>query len=152
MAKLLELFVCVLSLLTFSLAAPNATPRVTILKEAVAHPRGWVRGDPAPPNHILVLRIALPQPNFHVLEQHLYEVSDPGHKRYGQHLSKQEVEDLVAPSLESIEVVDEWLLSHGLNIDEFARSPAQDWIEVHVPVSLAEEMLNTVSSSLSDNN
>ncbi|THH05863.1 hypothetical protein EW145_g4490 [Phellinidium pouzarii] len=143
MTILLELLVYVLSFLSLSLAAPNAASGRSRIKELIAHPRGWVKGDPAPANYIISLRIALPQPNFHVLEQHLYEVSDPAHTRYGQHLSKQEVEVLVAPASESIEIVDEWLVSHGLNVDDFAHSPARDWIEIKVPVSLAEVMLNT---------
>ncbi|KAH8114716.1 tripeptidyl peptidase A [Phellopilus nigrolimitatus] len=128
----------------FSLAALGSLKvRTAKLKELVEHPRGWVKGDPAPADHILELRIALPQPNFHVLEQHLYEVSDPNHERYGKHLAKQEVEDIIAPRPESVELVDEWLISHGLNIDDFVRSPARDWVTVQVPVAVAEAMLAT---------
>jgi len=46
--------------------------------------------------------------------KHLYEVSDPDHERYGAHLSKEEVEALVAPHQESVDLVDEWLQSHGI--------------------------------------
>ena len=134
-------------LLPLALASPAKGPRnVSRLKESVEHPRGWVKRGPAPEDYVLDLRIALPQPNFPVLEQHLYEVSDPEHLRYGRHLSKQEVEALVAPHPESIDAVDAWLVSHGLNADDFIRSPARDWVKVYVPVALAEEMLDTVSS------
>lgn len=129
-------------------ASPAANPNLhgnVRLKEFVNHPRGWVKRSSAPPDYILDLRIALPQPNFDMLEKHLYEVSDPDHPRYGQHLSKQEVEALVAPHQESVDAVDAWLASHGLNVDDLIRSPARDWVKVYVPVSLAEEMLNTVS-------
>ncbi|KAI5119608.1 hypothetical protein M0805_005778 [Coniferiporia weirii] len=144
MAALPRLLLYALSLLAFALVTSGATLGRTFRpKEVVAHPRGWVKSGPAPADHVLVLRIALPQPNFRVLEQHLYEVSDPGHARYGQHLSKQEVEELVAPHPESIEAVDGWLISHGLNVDDLVRSPARDWVEVRVPVAIAEEMLNT---------
>ena len=133
-------------LLPLALASPAKGPRtVSRLKESLEHPRGWVKRGAAPEDYVLDLRIALPQPNFPVLEQHLYEVSDPEHPRYGQHLSKQEVETLVAPHPESIDGVDAWLVSHGLNADDFIRSPARDWVKVYVPVALAEEMLDTVS-------
>ena len=115
------------------------------LKERAFHPRGWVKGQRAPADHILELRIALPQPSFPVLERHLYEVSDPRHSRYGQHLSKEEVEALVSPHPESIATVDNWLLSHGIDIENVVRTPAKDWVTVRVPVGLAEAMLNTVS-------
>ncbi|OBZ70390.1 Tripeptidyl-peptidase sed2 [Grifola frondosa] len=113
------------------------------LKETVPPPRGWTKLRPAPADHTIELRIALPQPNFSVLEKHLYEVSDPFHERYGEHLSKEEVEALVAPHDESIHLVNEWLASHGIYEDDLSRSPAKDWVMVKVPVSLAEEMLKT---------
>ncbi|KAL5527716.1 hypothetical protein ACEPAG_6517 [Sanghuangporus baumii] len=113
------------------------------LKERVSHPRGWAKGIRASPDQILELKIALPQPTFHVLEQHLYEVSAPEHARYGQHLSKAEVEALVAPHSESITSVDSWLQSHGIDVDDLVRSPAKDWVTVRVPVSKAEMMLST---------
>ncbi|KAI1795098.1 tripeptidyl peptidase A [Ganoderma leucocontextum] len=131
---------------TLALAAcASAVPSTTVhkVKESVVSPRGWTKRAPAPADHIIELRIALPQPNFDELERHLYEVSDPFHDRYGQHLTKEEVEDLVAPEAESVHLVNEWLASHGVYEDGLARSPAKDWVHIKIPVSLAEEMLKT---------
>ncbi|KAI0682616.1 tripeptidyl peptidase A [Earliella scabrosa] len=113
------------------------------VKESVPPPRGWTKSQPAPADHVIDLRIALPQPNFAELERHLYEVSDPFHERYGDHLSKEDVEALVAPHDESVHLVSEWLASHGLYEDSLSRSPARDWVHIKVPVSLAEDMLKT---------
>jgi len=113
------------------------------VKESVSPPRGWSKIKPAPADHSINLRIGLPQPNFAALEQHLYEVSDPFHQRYGAHLSKEEVEALIAPHSTSVDLVNEWLASHGIFEDQLSRSPAKDWVKVTVPVSLAEEMLKT---------
>ena len=129
--------------LSLALAGPTAPP--FHLKERIDPPRHWVKLGPAPVDHVVTLRIALPQPNFSVLEQHLYEVSDPGHARYGEHLSKDEVESLVAPHPASLDAVEAWLLGHGLEREACTHSPARDWITVDVPVRLAEEMLDTVS-------
>lgn len=74
-------------------------------------------------------------------------MSDPYHERYGAHLSKEEVEALVAPHDESIDVVNAWLASHGIKGSDITRSPAMDWAYIKVPVSKAEEMLDTVSLS-----
>lgn len=114
------------------------------LKESTTDPRGWRKIASAPSEHIIELRIGLPHSNFAELERHLYEVSDPFHSRYGQHLSKAQVEDLIAPKKESLDLVDEWLASHGFGEDGFSRSSAKDWVIVEVPVSFAEKMLNTV--------
>ena len=78
------------------------------------------------------------------VEAHHVCLSDPLHDRYGQHLSKEEVESLIAPEPESIHLVNEWLAAHGLYEDSLSRSPANDWVFIKVPVSLAEEMLKTV--------
>lgn len=115
------------------------------IKESIqGPPRGWVRHGHAPSDHLLDLKIALPQPYFPILENHLWEVSNPNHERYGAHLSKQETEALMAPHPETIDAVSEWLSSHGIEEKHLYRSSAQDWVTIHVPVALAEEMLDTV--------
>ncbi|KAI0737699.1 tripeptidyl peptidase A [Daedaleopsis nitida] len=124
-------------------AALPSKDAVHKVKESILPPRGWTQSSPAPADHVIELRIALPQSNFEQLEKHLYEVSDPFHERYGDHLTKEEVEALVAPHDESVHLVNEWLASHGLYEEHLSRSPARDWVIVKVPVSLAEEMLRT---------
>ncbi|KAH7887356.1 peptidase S8/S53 domain-containing protein [Phlebopus sp. FC_14] len=114
-----------------------------VKESIVAPPRGWVQSTPVPPNHMLELKIALPQPHFPVLEQHLWEISDPSHERYGVHLSKEETETLMAPHPETLDEISEWLASHGIQDEHISRSDAQDWVTIRVPVSLAEEMLDT---------
>lgn len=119
------------------------------VKESILHPpSGWSLVGAAPPDHTISLRIGLPQSNFVSLEQHLVEVSDPDHPRYGQHLSKQAVEELVAPPPESLKMVNEWLKAHGFKEVDMDRSPAKDWVNVKVSVKTAEEMLGTVSIGL----
>lgn len=128
-------------------ALAAAAPRSTLkLKEHIDVPRNWVRVADAPAEHTIALRIALPQSNFDALEAHLYEASDPDHARYGQHLSKEEVERLVAPRPESLAAVQEWLAGHGIPKSACTHSPAKDWVKVDVPVSKAEAMLDTVSA------
>ncbi|KAF5359013.1 hypothetical protein D9758_004874 [Tetrapyrgos nigripes] len=125
----------------FTLAAPSlATPKV---KHSIREPNGWTREGLPSADHLIELRIGLNQPNIQVLEDHLLEISDPDHYRYGQHLSKQEVEDLAAPHEASLELVNEWLASHGIQEEDLSRSPARDWVIVKVPVTLAESMLDT---------
>ena len=126
---------------SFIQAFQNASPRV---KESINPPRNWVKRSPAHPDHIIRLRIGLPQPNFDTLERHLFEVSDPYHERYGNHMSKEDVEALVAPHPDSLRLVDNWLVRHGIAEDALERSPAKDWVTIKVPVSVAEKMLDTV--------
>lgn len=120
-----------------------------IIKESILSPRSWVKLGPAPSDHILSLRIALPQPNFPLLERHLLEVSEPSHERYGNHLSKEDVDALVAPLPESVDEVAMWLLGHGVAKDKARYSDAKDVVRIEIPVGLAEKMLNTVRYRLS---
>lgn len=61
--------------------------------------------------------------------------------RYGQHLSKEQVNALVAPHQDSTDLVEAWLLAHGLDLASAQRSPAGDWVTVRVSVAQAEKML-----------
>lgn len=119
-----------------------------IMKESISSPPKWVKLGPAPADHVLSLRIALPQPNFPLLEKHLLEVSEPSHERYGDHLSKEDVDSLVAPLPESVDEVAMWLSGHGVAKDTVRYSSAKDVVRIEIPVGLAEKMLNTVRSPL----
>ncbi|KZT33755.1 subtilisin-like protein [Sistotremastrum suecicum HHB10207 ss-3] len=140
---------CFLLLLYLTFCA-SASPRSTSrkfhsysTKEEVNSPPGWHPVGQAPPEHVLQMRIYLVQPDFSVLEQALYQVSDPRHQKYGRHLSKRQVDALVAPAPESVETLDDWLSSHGFNTSSLPRSSAGDWISISIPVFKAEEMLRT---------
>ncbi|KAI4724514.1 subtilisin-like protein [Aureobasidium sp. EXF-10728] len=78
------------------------------------------------------------------LEQHVLEISNPLHQRYGQHLSAAEVQKLIASPDESVQMVNSWLLGHG--IETAVLSPSRDWITVSLPVRKVETLLNTTYS------
>jgi hypothetical protein len=95
----------------------------------------------------MTLRIGLPQARFPELERQLYEISDPHHDRYGQYLTKEQVDELVRPDSYSAEAVDAWLAENGIPEGErIQRSRAGDWVTILVTVGQAEEMLHTVRS------
>lgn len=131
---------------SFAFAAPP-TESAYKTKEEVHSPHGWVKQGRPSPDHFISLRIGLPQSDFPSLEKHLYEVSDPEHERYGQYLSKEEVEALITPHAESLQSVDEWLSGFGISEGDLTRSPAKDWIMITLPVSRVEQMLDTVRVS-----
>ncbi|KAI0059713.1 tripeptidyl peptidase A [Artomyces pyxidatus] len=124
-------------------SASALVPPIHKIVESVASPSDWIHVGSAPADHVIPLRIALPQANFAALEEHLYAVSNPAHERYGAHLSKAEVEALVAPHPDSVSAVDTWLSEHGIPDGACTRSPAGDWVSVSVPVAVAERMLDT---------
>jgi len=142
MAAMLASFALLTSLISLAVAAPSAYVYRT--KEEIAPPHGWIKQGRPSGNQTITLRVGLPQHNFHILEDNLYQVSDPDHVRYGQHLSKGEVEALVAPHPESLDAVNKWLSSFGFEGDHLVRSPANDWVTITLSLEKAEEMLDTV--------
>ncbi|KAF2158993.1 hypothetical protein M409DRAFT_38027 [Zasmidium cellare ATCC 36951] len=106
-------------------------------------PRGWRRLDTPRPDDTIALRLGLKQGSFHELERHLYEVSDPDHPRYGQHLSHGDIQGLTRPSEDALDAVHEWLQENGIYLDRVQYSPARDWLTVALPVSDVEDLLDT---------
>ncbi|KAI0741645.1 peptidase S8/S53 domain-containing protein [Daedaleopsis nitida] len=139
-----------LGLVQLALSKPLASKRWDDLEIKHAWeeiPRGWELHGPAPSDYTFDMRIGLKQNRFDELVTALYEVSDPAHARYGQHLSKEDVAALVAPHPDAVEAVEAWLLAHGLDTSSAQRSPSGDWITVRVSVAQAENMLGTKYST-----
>ncbi|KAI1369941.1 tripeptidyl-peptidase 1 precursor [Xylaria arbuscula] len=121
------------------LASPIARSDYS-LKESHHVPRGWAKVKRAPAEHVMQVQIGLKQSNFAELEKQLYEVSDPANAKYGQHLSAEEVEELVKPTKETTELVHEWLSENGI-LPSY--NSAKDWITVNLPISKLEQLLDT---------
>ncbi|KAH8704965.1 peptidase S8/S53 domain-containing protein [Talaromyces proteolyticus] len=113
------------------------------VKERHFVPRGWNAIGSAPEDHRIELHFALKQGRFEELEQSLYEVSTPGNPRYRQHLTQEEVNDLVKPTDATLYLVEEWLDSHGVDAAELDYNPSKDWFTVTLPVDTIERLLQT---------
>lgn len=124
-----------------ALTSPVGSRTPYRVKESHHVPRGWKRVRRAPADHVIDLQIGVKQGNFAELERHLYEVSDPDHQRYGKHLSAAEVNELVKPTNETLDLVHEWLEDNGISPSGY--SSAKDWITVTLPVSAIERLLDT---------
>ncbi|KAF9013555.1 subtilisin-like protein [Hymenopellis radicata] len=107
-------------------------------------PRGWVYQAAPSPDHVLDMRIGLKKHREGELISALYEVSSPQHERYGKHLSKEEVDALVAPHPDAVEAVESWLAFHGADPKDAAfRSSSGSWVTISLTVAQAERMLGT---------
>jgi tripeptidyl-peptidase-1 len=74
-------------------------------------------------------------------------VSDPDHQRYGQHLTTEEVNDLIKPTDETSRLVHDWLADYGIHGDSLSYSPSGDWIKCNVTIREAEQLLGTSYST-----
>lgn len=112
--------------------------------ESANVPPVWNQASRAPSSHLLDMKIGLKQKAGHdEIAQHLYEISDPSHARYGQHFTLDEVNELITPLEESIEAVREWLAENGIHPHQYTESPARDWVSFSIPVQHAESLLDT---------
>ena len=159
------LFPIVTTLLSFASLADCVSHSI---KERSQIPDGWTPVRHAPLDSVIELHVGLKQNQFEKVEQHLYEgettdcirmlsdtatfpanvetvlqVSDPSHVRYGHYLSADEVHDLVKPSAITISLVQEWLSGHGISAEDVKWSPASDWLTLYLPVSSAQDLLQT---------
>ena len=70
-------------------------------------------------------------------------MSDPAHPSYGKHLTSAQVNELVKPCDEALDQVHEWLKDHQIDTNSLSYTPAKDWINVNLPVSAIERLLDT---------
>ncbi|KIY71894.1 subtilisin-like protein [Cylindrobasidium torrendii FP15055 ss-10] len=133
----------------FALATPLVSKRWEDASFLEKHswnavPRGWVYQSAPSPDHLLDMRIGLKKARGSELIAALYEVSTPSNERYGQHLSKEDVDALVAPHADTVEAVESWLRFHGIEPAEaLFRSSGGNWLTLSVSVAQAERMLDT---------
>ena len=81
-----------------------------------------------------------------LLENTLYEISDPLHRRYGKHLSKAEAAELLLPDDDAFSSVKRWLAEAGVP-DEKLHVRGQ-FIDVVIPTRLAQSLLGADFTSL----
>ncbi|GAB1312553.1 hypothetical protein MFIFM68171_02763 [Madurella fahalii] len=90
------------------------------------------------------ISIGLAQSRFTQLERRLYEVSDPNHSDYGNHLTPKELDQLIRPDEESRQAVLAWLNANvALDSAGLSSSPAGDWMYLSLPVHVLEKLLRT---------
>ncbi|KAF8266419.1 subtilisin-like protein [Lactarius quietus] len=105
-------------------------------------PSNWESFGPPLSNTTIDLHFAL-QPQYeNALIDALYDVSTPGSPKYGAHLSKEQVAQLVAPHRDTMDLVNSWFEYHGIPRSSISVSHGGGWLTVAaVPVFRANEML-----------
>lgn len=131
----------------FLAASVQASPLLQTLGpsslfDRIDHPLGWRQDGSVHSEATLKLSIGLKQNDIKGLEAKLLDISNPESDNYGKWLSKDELEKYTKPSAQAIEKVHQWLAAHDIAAGAIGSS-SPDWIDVTVPVSKAESMLNT---------
>ena len=102
-------------------------------------PEGWKQGPSVPASTILRFRLAVVQENAYDFEQHVIDISTPGHPKYGMHMSREELKRHLRPSTGAKDSLLSWLDTEGVSkiYDD------GDWINFAVSATEAERILNT---------
>ncbi|KAH9012183.1 subtilisin-like protein [Lactarius pseudohatsudake] len=108
-----------------------------------AVPEDWeTLGHPAAGTTI-DLHIALQPQRKNAVVDTLYEVSSPKSPKYGAHLSREQLADIVAPHPHTLTLVNSWLKHHGVHPSSVSQSHGGGWLTVaDVPMSQANNILN----------
>ncbi|PCH43829.1 subtilisin-like protein [Wolfiporia cocos MD-104 SS10] len=127
--------------LLVSVALGKPAPRsMRVLGRRDSPPSSYTLLGAASSDTQISLRIALAQSNPTGLEEALYDVSTPSSTNYGQHLTKEEAAQFVAPTSETRTAVTEWLEASGVNATTL--TPAGDWLGFTISVSQANELFD----------
>ncbi|KAH8990957.1 subtilisin-like protein [Lactarius akahatsu] len=106
-------------------------------------PENWQNLGHSPAGATIDLHIALKAKNENALIDALIEVSSPGHPRQGEHLSREEVAELVAPPSDVLELANAWLEHYGVHPSTISTKHGGSWLTLTgVPVSRANELLS----------
>ncbi|KAF8259949.1 subtilisin-like protein [Lactarius quietus] len=137
----------VLFVLTTGLLASLTTPvaldwDIMRMKHAWnSTPMNWESLGPPPVGTTINLHIFLKPDQENALIDALYEVSNPEHPKYGAHLTKEQVADLLAPHPDTLELVSLWLEHRGV-FSSISATLGGSWLTLTgVPVSQANDLL-----------
>jgi tripeptidyl-peptidase-1 len=130
------------ALCSFAAATIKTSDARYELVEAHALVRSWSRIGPADANADITLNIALKQSasTSHVVNL-LNQVSSPGNRKFGQHLSTNDISGLLKPSDAAVDAVMTWLRNN--NQSAVITGPGRNWISLRTKIRHAEELLRT---------
>jgi len=106
----------------------------------------WLASESAAaPDTMHRINMALTQRNVKELQARVARVSDPAHEQYGQYASAEEIADLIAPSDEDLDALEDLLYKHGaVDVDIVA---SRDFASVLLPVSAIHSLYSAADGS-----
>lgn len=106
---------------------------------AVASLAATVVAQPVEADDATEIFIGIHPEDHDLFERTLYDISDPHHKRYGQHLSAAEARDLLRPVPGTTENIKKWLLD-DVNVGEHHIEDGGGYIRARVPTHHAQSL------------
>ncbi|KAI0896255.1 Pro-kumamolisin, activation domain-containing protein [Annulohypoxylon nitens] len=136
---------CLSALAAASASIASPAPRNDYIlheKREVASP-AWTKRAAVNPSAVLPMRIGLRQTNLDKAHDLLMDVSRPDSLNYGKYYTAAQVNELFAPSAETVELVREWLEDAGISRDRVSQSVNKGWLQFDASAEEAEGLLKT---------
>ncbi|KAI5287896.1 hypothetical protein KEM54_005635 [Ascosphaera aggregata] len=131
--------ICLLFLAAAASAAPVIyDPHVVHEQRDAECKQFTVVGRPSPTTGMLV-RVGLVQSNMDKLHDLLLEVSDPTSKKYGNYYTQQQINDIFAPSNETVKAVADFLEANGISKSRIYQSQNKQWLQFNATPAEAEK-------------
>ena len=105
------------------------------------HATNWNAVSRVAPDDTLTVRIGLTQSNLNNAAKYVADVSDPDSPNYGKHWSAAQVQNVFAPSDETVTQVRSWLVESGIDSSTIAQSDTKGWLAFQAPASRVESLL-----------
>ncbi|KAG0647548.1 Aorsin [Hyphodiscus hymeniophilus] len=128
------------SILGIGFAAPNPAAHVVHEKRGTAANLLRRRVEP---DALIPVRVGLKQSNLDSGYERLMEVSHPSSPNYGKHLSAEEVHSIFAPAEDAVNIVKDWLIQSGIDVESILDYENKGWLAVDMPAHQAERLLHT---------
>ncbi|KAI4864437.1 subtilisin-like protein [Hypoxylon rubiginosum] len=125
-------------------ASPAPTPKAVVHERRSAHHEtALIKRDRVPRGDIFEMRIGLKQQNLDRGYELLMDVSDPKSPNYGKYWQREEIVQMFAPAEKTVETVQHWLSSSGVDNGRHALTGSGGWLVFNVTVEEAEKLLKT---------
>ncbi|KAI0366839.1 subtilisin-like protein [Pilatotrama ljubarskyi] len=131
----------ILSLLPLALGRPSSQSHPLVVRgQQKAIPEGFFPGHLSTPNPGVMHFVLGLKSDATGLVKSLLDVSDPASSKYGQHLSKDEVDKLTAPQPAAVQTVTNWLSKNGVTPETYSSSG--DMLRIQIPPEQANTLFN----------
>jgi tripeptidyl-peptidase-1 len=114
--------------------------------ESLPLPPNWARlSNVEGGDRLIKLIFAVKQRNLHILDEAFWAISTPGDLRYGDHLTIDQINDMIAPTELTLEKIIFWLKSQGIRDARVLRS--HDYITCSMTMAQAERIFEVKFST-----
>ncbi|KAH8658083.1 peptidase S8/S53 domain-containing protein [Xylariales sp. PMI_506] len=142
----------ILALASGSIAVPAARSPKSVFESMAKPQSGWAADAIqafSKEDTEIQLKIQLVHQNMDTFYQRALDIATPSHALYGQFMTREDIDAIIAPSQESHDLVMDWLVSEGLG-EVSSLNSRGNVILVNTTISKAESLLNADYKSYTD--